>query len=347
MKIFLIGGTGLLGSAAAVELIRRGHQIRAIALPPAPSGEKLPPEMVLEYKNYLTMSDDEIRASFRGCEGFVFASGIDERVSGPKPIYDYFNKYNVTPLEKIMRIAKECGVKHTVICGSYFSHFDKIWPKLKLSRWHPYIRSRQAQEAMALSFADETFNVAILELPYIFGAQQGREPVWTIIVKAVRSMKGVTMYPRGGTTMVTRKQVAQAIAGALEKTKGGQCWPIGWYNKTWKALLAIVHANMGMPGRKIITIPNWVLNMGIKFVEKSLRSEGEGETESGSATESGICLSKFSGIQSAKTYIDKDAGCALLGVEDDDIEAAIGDSIRTSVAVLDGKVKDVIGMKGE
>jgi nucleoside-diphosphate-sugar epimerase len=342
MKVFLIGGTGLLGSVTAEELIRRGHTVKAIALPPVPEGAQLPPQMALEFKNYLTFSDNDIRECFDGCEGFVFAAGIDERVTGPKPIYDYFNKFNVTPLERFLRIAKECGVKHSAICGSYFSHFDKKWPSLELSKWHTYIRSRRTQEKMALPFADDNFGVAILELPYIFGVQQGREPVWTIIVKAVRGMKGVTMYPKGGTTMVTRKQVAQAMAGALEKTKGGQCWPIGWYNMPWKEFLAIVHTNMGMPGRKIITIPNWMLDMGVKFMEKKIRgSEGEGETEGG------ICLSKFSSIQSAECYLDKALACVPLGVEDDDIEKAIGESIRLSVDVLDGKVKNVVRMEGK
>ncbi|MDR0444377.1 MAG: NAD(P)-dependent oxidoreductase [Treponema sp.] len=339
MKVFLIGGTGLLGSAAAEELIKRGHEVRAIALPPVPEGAQLPPQMALEFKNYLTLSDDEIRRCFDGCDGFVFAAGIDERITGPSPIYEYFNKYNVTPLEKLLRIAKECGVKRSVICGSYFSYFDKIWPHLELGRWHPYIRSRIEQEKMAMTLADKNFNVAVMELPYIFGVQQGREPVWTIIVKAVRGMKTATMYPKGGTTMVTRRQVAQAMAGALEKTNGGQCWPIGCYNMTWKQFLAIVHKNMGMPKRKVITIPNWLLNLGIKSIEKKLREGSEGE--------GGIYLPKFSDIQSAETFIDKSIGCDLLGVEDDDIEEAIGESIRLSVDVLDGKVKNVIGMRGE
>jgi hypothetical protein len=36
-----------------------------------------------------------------------------------------------------------------------------------------------------------------------------------------------------------------------------------------------------------------------------------------------------------------------LGVEEDDIEAAIGESIRLSIDVLNGKVKNLIVMKGE
>jgi len=338
MNIFLIGGTGLLGSAAAEELIKRGHHVRTIALPPLPEAAEFPPEMELEFNNYMTLSDDEIRNYLKGCEGFIFATGVDERVDGPSPIFDFYNKYNLLPLERFLRIAKETGVKHTVICGSYFSYFDKIWPNHELSRWHPYVRSRIAQEKMAMEFADENFNVAVLELPYIFGIQPGREPVWTIIVNVVRDMKGSTLYPKGGTTMVTRKQVAQAIAGALERTQGGKCWPIGYYNMAWKQFLGIVHRSMGMPKRKVITIPDWLFNLGIKSVEKKLRKPG---------SEGGLYMPKFAALQCSETFIDKSLGCVPLGVQEDDIETAIGESIKLAMDVLDGKVKNVVGMKGE
>ena len=338
MKVFLIGGTGLLGSATAAELIKRGHQVTALALPPVPEGANIPPEMKLEFKSYMSLSDDEIRGYMKGCDGFVFATGVDERVDGPSPIYDFFNKYNVIPLEKYLRIAKECGVKHAAICGSYFSHFAKIWPEKEFTRWHPYIRSRMDQEKMALGFADDNFSVAILELPYIFGAMPGREPVWTLVVKVVRSMPLVTMYPPGGSTMVTVRQVGEAIAGALERTKGGQCWPIGYYNLKWTDFLKVVHKAMGKPKRKIITIPVWMLQLGMKSMEKKLRKPG---------AEGGLYMPKFPDIQAAETFIDKSLGSVPLGVKEDNIEAAIEESIRLSMDVMDGKFKNVVGMKGE
>ena len=51
MKVLMIGGTGLLGSQAARELISRGHSVHSIALPPLPDGALLPPEMTLTLKN--------------------------------------------------------------------------------------------------------------------------------------------------------------------------------------------------------------------------------------------------------------------------------------------------------
>ena len=95
-----------------------------------------------------------------------------------------------------------------------------------------------------------------------------------------------------------------------------------------------------MPKRKVITIPNWMLNLGIKGMEKKLRDVKPGH-------EGGLYMAKFSDIQGAETYIDKSLGCIPLGVEEDDIETAIGDSIRLSAEVIDGKLKNVVEMKGE
>ena len=142
MKVFLIGGTGLLGSEAAKVLIERGHEVISIALPPLPQGAVLPEQMQIEFGNYLEMSDDELKKYMTGCEGFVFAAGVDERVEGPAPIYDLYKKYNIDPVKRLLGIAKECGVKHAAICGSYFSYFAKCRKDLKLAETHPYIRSR-------------------------------------------------------------------------------------------------------------------------------------------------------------------------------------------------------------
>ena len=337
MKVFMIGGTGLLGSEAAKELIRRGHEVSSMALPPVPTGASLPPEMKLEFGNYMEMSDDALRRQITGCDGFVFAAGVDERVEGPPPIYEMFKKYNITALERLIRIAKESGVKHVVICGSYFSYFDKLWPKKQLSRWHPYIRSRRDQEDMALAFAEKDFDVAVLELPYIFGTQPGRKPVWVFLVKILRGMKKITLYPKGGTAMVTIRQVGQAIAGALERNKGGQCYPIGYFNLTWVEMLKIMHQYMGMPNKKIVTIPNWMFVLGVKKIVKQQKEAG---------MESGLNTVKFTDLQCANLFIDRSLGCDLLGCEPDNIDTAIGDSVTLSLDVLDGKAQ-AIGMKGE
>ena len=337
MKVFMIGGTGLIGSEAAKELIHRKHEVSSIALPPIPEGAQLPPEMELSFGNYMDMGDEELKKHFKGCEGFIFAAGVDERVEGPAPIYDLFKKYNITPLERMLRIAKESGVRHAVICGSYFSYFAKIWPEKELTKWHPYIRSRVDQETMALSFADDSFDVAILELPYIFGAQPGRKPVWVFLVEMIRNMKGATYYPKGGTAMLTVRQVAQAIAGALERNSGGTCYPIGYDNMSWIGLLKIIHKYMGCPDKKIVTIPKWMYKAGSRKMMKEQQEKGH---------EPGLHMVKFADIMCSELFIPRSLGCEPLAVSPDNIDEAIGESIRLSLEILDGRT-DALGMRGE
>ncbi len=337
MKVFMVGGTGLLGSEGAAELIRRGHEVVSVALPPLPQGAVLPPEMQIQYGNILEMSDEDIKNLMNGCEGFVFAAGVDERVEGPPPIYDMYKKFNIDPVYRLFTLAKICGVKHAVILGSYFSHFDKKYPEMQLSHWHSYIRSRRDQEAAALSFADGNFDVAVLELPYIFGTQPGRKPVWLFMVEMIRDMEGSTLFPKGGTTMVTVKQVGQAIAGALEKNEGGNCYPIGWYNMTWKQMLGIMHKYLGCPNKRIVTIPKWMFDLNSRKMLKQQKARNVG---------GGLNLLKLGELQCSELFINKSEGSEPLGVQPDNIEAAIGDSIRLCVEILDKNLQTV-EMKGE
>jgi nucleoside-diphosphate-sugar epimerase len=122
MNILVIGGTGLIGSETARVLIARGHAVRTLALPPAPQGAPLPAQMAITFANYMELGEAELARHLAGCDGLVFAAGIDERIEGPPPIYALFEKHNLAPLERLLRLAKASGVRRVAICGSYFCH---------------------------------------------------------------------------------------------------------------------------------------------------------------------------------------------------------------------------------
>jgi len=327
MKVFIIGGTGLLGSESASELLRRGHQVKSIALSSSTDLETVPKEMEIIFGNYMGMSDGELQTQMKECDALVFAAGVDERVEFPKPVMHYYEKYNIDALCRLLAIGRDCGIKKAVVMGSYFAYFAKKWPHLQLTEKHPYIRSRILQEEAALSFNTKNFEVMVLELPYIFGTQPGRKPVWTFMVSAIQGMKGATFFPKGGTTMVTVHQVAQAVAGALEQGKGGTCYPVGWYNMTWKQLINIFHKNMGLKGRKIFTIPTFLYKMSGRKIMKDFARKG---------VDSGLDMVAFAELQTAETFIDKKIIENELGVEPDNIEKAIGDSVKLCMDVLKG-----------
>lgn len=339
MKVFMIGGTGLLGCEAARIFLERGHAVKSVALPPLPEGAPIPEAMELEFCNIYEKTDDEIKAMMQGYDCFVFAAGIDERVEFPAPVYDAYYKYNIAPLKRILPLCKEIGMKNAVILGSYFSYAAKIWPEMELTKKHPYIRSRIDQEEVAFSFADENFDVAVLELPYIFGTQPGRKPVWVILIEQIKMMDKLplTMYPGGGTAMLTVRQVGEVIVGAAEKSKGAKAWPISMYNQTWKEFLKIVYAARGMgDNRKILSIPAWMMRMGLGKVKKEYAEKG---------IESGIDVDGLADIMARNLFIDNKYAIEL-GATEDDIAAAITDSIKVSQAVYDGTAK-LLEMKGE
>ena len=339
MKVFMIGGTGLLGSAAAQLFIDKGHSVKTLSLPPLPEGAPIPAEMEIEFCNVNEKTDDELKEMMKGYDCFVFAAGIDERVEFPAPVYDAYYKFNIAPLKRILPICKEVGMKNAVVLGSYFSYLAKERPDMKLTEKHPYIRSRIDQENVAFSFADENFDVSVLELPYIFGTQPGRKPVWVILIEQIKRMDKLpfTMYPGGGTAMLTVRQVAEVIVGAAEKSKGAKAWPISMYNMTWKEFLKIVYAARGMgENRKILSVAPWMMRMGLDGVKKEYAEKG---------IESGIDVDGLADIMGLNLFIDKKYSVEL-GATEDDIKAAITDSIKVSQASYEGKVK-LLEMKGE
>lgn len=336
MKVFMIGGTGLLGCAAAQLFIDKGHTVKSVALPPLPEGAPIPPEMELVWGNYLEMTDDEIKAMMAGCDCFVFAAGIDERVEFPAPVYSYYEKYNINPVKRLIGLAKDCGLTSSVVLGSYFAYFAKERPEMELTKKHPYIRSRIAQEEAALALADDQMSVAVLELPYIFGTQPGRKPVWVILIEQLDKMPGVTMYPKGGTAMLTVRQVAQTIVGAAEKNKGGNAYPISYYNLTWDEFLKIVHAAMGKPDRKIIHVAKWMFKLFGKTMIKTYAKKN---------IEPGLNPVDLAEIMCMNTFMDKKWSVEL-GATDDDIKSAIFDSVKLSVDAFKG-TRQLVDMKSE
>ncbi|MCM1285352.1 MAG: NAD(P)-dependent oxidoreductase [Acetobacter sp.] len=339
MNIFMIGGTGLLGCEAAHQLIKMGHKVTSVALPPLPEGAPIPEEMEIIFGDINKRSDDEILELLKGNDVFIFAAGVDERVEFPAPVLDYYKKFNIAPLERMFPLCKKAGIKRAVVLGSYFSYLAKIKPEMQCAQKNKYIKSRLMQEDVCEAAADENFSTCVLELPYIFGTQPGRKPVWTILIEQIAFMDKwpFTMYPKGGTAMLTCRQVGQVIAGAAVKdAKGFEAIPIGMYNMKWDKFLGIVYDARGMSGRKIVGCAPWMMKMGMGKIVKEYAEKG---------IDSGIDPLHLPYIMDYDLFINS-TYAKELGATEDDIEYAIHDSIKVSVAAYNGTAK-LLEMKGE
>ncbi len=343
MNVFMIGGTGLLGCEAATQLIKKGHKVSSAALPPLPQGAPIPEEMELVFGDINKKTDDEILEMLKGKDVFIFAAGVDERVEFPAPVYDSYKKFNIAPLERIFPLCKKAGVKGAVVLGSYFSYLAKEMPEKHFEDSNPYFRARLDQEKVCEDACDENFSAKVLELPYIFGTQPGRKPVWTILIEQIAGMDKLpfTMYPAGGTAMLTCRQVGEVICGAAERCLDEsvpkyEAFPISMYNQTWKEFLSIVYDARGMKGRKIVSVAPWMMKLGMGKIVKDYKERG---------IDSGINPMVLPYIMDINLFIDRKYS-EMLGATEDDIKAAIFDSIKVSVASYEGTV-DLLEMKGE
>lgn len=339
MNVLIFGGTGLLGCAAAKIFIDRGHHVKTLTLPPLPKNAPIPEEMEIEFGNFLELTDEELEKIMTGVDAFVYAAGVDERVEFPAPVYEMYKKYNIDPVDRYLAMAKKCGVKRCVILGSYFAWLAKERPDMELEKQHPYIRSRVDQELTAAKYADENMGVAVLELPYIFGTQPGRRPVWIILIEQLQRFEKMpfTMYPAGGTAMLTVRQVGESIVGAAEQVEGYKAYGISCYNMHWREFLKIVYRAMdGTPDRKIVDCPKVFFQMFGHVMRKDYAKRN---------IDSGIDPVGLAEIMSMDLFIPTN-DCKELGCTPDDIEAAIFDSIKLSKAAFDG-TQELLGMRGE
>ncbi len=254
MKVAVIGGTGFLGHHAVLELLRRGHQASSLSLRDVALGAWHPREVPAVFGDVFAMPRAELVPLLHGHDALVYAVGPDDRIVPPAPALDYFRDRLVLACAKVISAARDAGVRRCVVLGSYFAHFARAWPQLRLAEHHPYIRCRLEQEDAAIAAGGDAMVVCVLELPFIFGTAPGRVPLWEhVLIDHLRGPWPV-MFPRGGTNMISVQHVAEAIAGAVERGRHGARYLVGDENLSWRQMLSIMLQAMGRRDR-VLTIP--------------------------------------------------------------------------------------------
>jgi nucleoside-diphosphate-sugar epimerase len=293
MNVIIIGGTGFIGYHAALVFLQRGHTVSILALPPLPAQELFPPEVKIRLADLNTLQDHTLLELLRGQDALVFAAGADDRTIPKAPAYEFFHEANVRTPQRLFRLARQAGVRRGVILGSYFAHFDRIWPEMELAKHHPYIRSRAAQIEATLEASLPKLELVVLELPYIFGAMPGRTPLWAPLIRYLRSPIPL-FYPRGGSNCISVKHVAEAIVGAVERAQGGDIFQVGDENLTWEDLLTRLGLAAGVH-KRVITIPDWIVGLGMRGVDLYYHLQGK---------EGGLDLVSFTWMQTAEAFFD-------------------------------------------
>jgi dihydroflavonol-4-reductase len=313
--VFIVGGTGFLGMYAVREFLKKGWQVTALGLPPAPPPELLPPSVKLVIQDLEQAPDDLLLELMSGHDALVFAAGMDDRVTPRRPAYPAFFHANVEVPVHILTLARQAGIRKAVVLGSYFTHFDRLWPELRLAERHAYIRSRVEQEQAVTAIPG--LEVDVLELPYIFGDPLGRKPLWVPLVKYLRAAP-LVFYMHGGTACITARTVGQAIVGALEHDQAGACYPIGDENLHWPELLARLGRADGRKVR-VVTLPTFLIKAGLPILGLIHWLQGR---------ESGLDPRHFAALQTAETFLDPKFSQRVLGYETGGLDQALEETVK-------------------
>lgn len=318
MKIFIVGGTGFLGYYTCLELLMHGHEVSTLAHMPPPEALAFPEEVKLSIADMNTISDEDLLAHLEGAEGLIFAAGVDDRVVPKAPAYPFFHAGNVLATERILKLAKQAGVKRAVIFSSYFVACHRKWPEMNLAEKHPYIRSRVEQIEAAIAVAGDDMTVNFLALPYIFGALPGRMPLWEPLLKYLESKGSWIFYPAGGSAMVAVQEVASAAVGALERGENGRLYEVAAENLTWKVFLTRLGGLLDKP-KKIVTLPKWAVKSGAAVVHLYHKLQGK---------ESGLNLVPFVDLQTRNAFLDTRGTATELGYESYSLQDSFTETIE-------------------
>jgi dihydroflavonol-4-reductase len=315
-RAIIIGGTGFLGYHSTLALLEGGWSVSVLGLPPAPPAGLFPPEVSVILLNVNEASDETLLELLQGYNGLVFAAGADDRATPKGPAQAYFHYANVETSVRMLTLARQAGIKRAAVLGSYFAHFNRIWPELRLAERHPYIRSRVEQEAAVTSIPG--IDVVVLELPYIFGKLpiHGWKPLWTPLIKYIRAFP-ILAYMKGGSACITARTTGQAVLGALEKGAAGSYYPIGDENLTWTELLTRLAA-ADQRRVRVLSLPAWLINIGLYGMWLTQQVRG---------LEAGLDLRFFNRLQTAQAFINPSPSQLALGYQTGGLDQALQETV--------------------
>ncbi len=316
----VLGGTGLLGYHTTLELLARGHAVSTLSLPL--DGDSFLPEQVdAHWADVADLSDDEVLDLLRGKHAVFYALGSDERVIPPAPAARFFYEANVVPTQRVARLARQAGVAKFVLYGSYTAEWGEQWPDLDYRGRNGYPRTRLAQEEVAYLEGDGAMDVMSLRLPYIFGLVPGQRPLWQMFLDMDAAQQGPIAVLGGSTSSVTVRQVAQAAVGAMEHGEHGGRYPINAYDLTYVEFHQMCCEALGRDPKDVVVVPLEAVLPAYEAAQEQTAAAG---------VEHGIHLPDSARFQDRDAVSDP-ALSAVLGIEPDDVPAAIRESLQWCV----------------
>ncbi|GAB3713518.1 hypothetical protein GCM10027598_20920 [Amycolatopsis oliviviridis] len=317
MKVLVTGGTGFIGHHIVRELLARGHEVAVLVrTPPA----NLPDAVTVHLGDLADLSEERLETVVTGHKGIIVASAAAVAAPRGADVTAFFHDANVAPVARLLAAGRRARCDRAVILGSFYATLQREQPALRLAELSPYIASRIEQAERARAAVDAKTSVAVLELPYVAGKTPGRQsPLEPMLHSMSVGSADILAYP-GTTAVVTVTQVARAAVAALDRRADGN-YPVATTNLPWADLFTRLATAAGRPPKRIWKLPSSV-------IELLLRREGIRHRRQGFTL--GFHPAQWSALHANAMVLDPDISRTALGVEPDDLDRALRDTVPAS-----------------
>lgn len=223
MRVFLTGGTGLLGSHVAERLVREGHEVRALVRPG--SDARFLSELGCRLCTGDVTDPESLARGVAEADGVVHAAAIVVSDAGGEE----YERVNVGGTENVLRVAADRGLRRVVHVSSVAVYggaaairgggIDETAPRdTPLPPGEVYARSKRAAERVVWEFAARapTPEVVVVRPDVVYGERDR-----AVIPRVVRALKGPAAFligtGRRALPLVYAGNVADGIVRALSR----------------------------------------------------------------------------------------------------------------------------------
>ncbi len=260
--LLVTGASGFIGSKLVVELVRRGHAVRALVRPSS-SRKGLVDERITLVVGDVT-DPGSLRDAVRGCEGIFHLAGYARNWA---PDRAAFFDFNVGGTRNLLAAAQGAGITKVVVTSTIVTFgptppgvvADETTTRSTSFFFTAYEESKTTAEREALARAAEGLPVVIVNPTRVYGPGKLTEANSVTVMLDLYDRGRFPFLLAGGRNVGNYALVDDVVGGhilAMEKGRVGERYILGGENASLAGLFDLVdevagrrHLRVSLPGR--------------------------------------------------------------------------------------------------
>lgn len=245
MRALVTGATGLIGNALAMDLVARGHDVRALVRDPGRARAILP-ERVALVRGDVT-APESLPAAVRDVDWLFHAAGMPEQWQRDEGIFDRVNRQGTA---NVLDAALACGVKRVIYTSTMDVFGAERGGTLVESRVDAepkhtaYERSKQAAEREAEARRERGLDLVYVNPSAVYGPSPVHVGLNSFFLQLLTGK--MPMVPPGGMSVVYVDGCTQAHVAAAERGVAGERYLVADQHVTCAALAEEIARQAGV-----------------------------------------------------------------------------------------------------